>query len=152
MTKILIAYASMSGNTEEISELIKSNLEPFGYHIDMEEIEHLDIQKLVEYDGILLGVYTWGSGDLPYEVEDFYDEIENINLTGKKAAIFGSGDRSYPEFCAAVDLLEEKLELCGAEIVQKGLKIELAPETEEDIEHCNSFATSFSKNLEESSL
>ncbi|MFQ6391298.1 flavodoxin [Priestia aryabhattai] len=152
MTKILIAYASMSGNTEEISELIKSNLKPFGYHIDMKEIEHLDIQKLVEYDGILLGVYTWGNGDLPYEVEDFYDEIENVDLTGKKAAIFGSGDRSYPEFCAAVDLLEEKLELCGAEIVQKGLKIELAPETEEDIEHCNFFAISFSKSLEESSL
>ncbi|MGG3178141.1 flavodoxin [Priestia megaterium] len=152
MTKILIAYASMSGNTEEISELIKSNLKPFGYNIDMEEIEHLDIQKLVEYDGILLGVYTWGNGDLPYEVEDFYDEIENVDLTGKKAAIFGSGDRSYPEFCAAVDLLEEKLELCGAEIVQKGLKIELAPETEEDIEQCKSFAIIFSKSLEESSL
>jgi len=152
MAKILIAYASMSGNTEEIAELIKSNLEPFGYDIDIEEIEHLDIQKLVEYDGILLGVYTWGNGDLPYEVEDFYDEIENVDLTGKKAAIFGSGDRSYPEFCAAVDLLEEKLELSGAEIVQKGLKIELAPEAEEDIEQCNSFAISFSKSIEESSL
>ncbi|MBU3574114.1 flavodoxin [Priestia aryabhattai] len=152
MAKILIAYASMSGNTEEISELIKSNLEPFGHDIGREEIEQLDIQKLVEYDGILLGVYTWGNGDLPYEVEDFYDEIESVDLTGKKAAIFGSGDRSYPEFCAAVDLLEEKLELCGAEIVQKGLKIELAPETEEDIEQCNSFAIIFSKSLEESSL
>ncbi|MEB4860814.1 flavodoxin [Priestia megaterium] len=152
MAKILIAYASMSGNTEEIAELIKSNFEPFDYDIDIEKIEHLDIQKLVEYDGILLGVYTWGNGDLPYEVEDFYDEIENVDLTGKKAAIFGSGDRSYPEFCAAVDLLEEKLELSGLEIVQKGLKIELAPETEEDIEQCNSFAISFSKSLEESSL
>lgn len=152
MAKILIAYASMSGNTEEIAELIKSNFEPFDYDIDIEKIEHLDIQKLVEYDGILLGVYTWGNGDLPYEVEDFYDKIENVDLTGKKAAIFGSGDRSYPDFCAAVDLLEEKLELSGVEIVQKGLKIELAPETEEDIEQCNSFAISFSKSLEESSL
>ena len=84
MAKILIAYASMSGNTEEISELIKSNLEPFGHDIGREEIEQLDIQKLVEYDGILLGVYTWGNGDLPYEVEDFYDEIESVDLTGKK--------------------------------------------------------------------
>ncbi|MEM5003030.1 flavodoxin domain-containing protein, partial [Priestia megaterium] len=122
------------------------------YDIDIEEIEHLDIQKLVEYDGILLGIYTWGNGDLPYEVEDFYDEIENVDLTGKKAAIFGSGDRSYPEFCAAVDLLEEKLELSGAEIVEKGLKIELAPETPDDIEKCSSFAISFSKSLQEFSL
>ncbi|WP_412176619.1 flavodoxin domain-containing protein, partial [Klebsiella pneumoniae] len=53
MAKILIAYASMSGNTEEIAELIKSNFEPFDYDIDIEKIEHLDIQKLVEYDGIL---------------------------------------------------------------------------------------------------
>ncbi|MFP7733336.1 hypothetical protein ACLHDF_07910 [Priestia aryabhattai] len=51
MARIFIAYASTSGTTEEI--------------------EHINVQSLVQYDGILLSVYTWGNGDLPYEVEDF---------------------------------------------------------------------------------
>jgi flavodoxin I len=143
MAKILIAFASMSGNTEEIAELIKSGIETTGHEIDMMEIENINIQKLVEYDGILLGAYTWGDGELPYEVEDFYDDIESLDLSGKKTAVFGSGDHAYPKFCAAVDLIEERLVACGAELVQEGLKVELAPETEEDIEMCVTFGFNF---------
>ena len=94
MAKILIAFASMSGNTEEIAELIKSSIDTMGHDIEMKEIENINTQKLLEFDGIILGVYTWGDGELPYEVEDFYDDIENLNLTGKKAAVFGSGDHA----------------------------------------------------------
>ncbi len=37
---------------------------------DMEAVE------LENYDGILFGTYTWGDGDLPYELEDFYDDMD----------------------------------------------------------------------------
>ncbi|PGL73277.1 flavodoxin [Bacillus sp. AFS055030] len=149
MAKILIAFASMSGNTEEIAELIKSSIDTMGHDIEMKEIEHINTQKLVEFDGIILGAYTWGDGELPYEVEDFYDDLENLNLTGKKAAVFGSGDHAYPKFCAAVDLLEERLKECGAQIIQEGLKVELAPETEEDIERCVTFAINYISQFED---
>lgn len=152
MSKILIAFASMSGNTEEIAELIKTSIEPLGHEIEMKEIENINTQKLLEYDGIILGAYTWGDGELPYEVEDFYDDIETMDLTGKKVAVFGSGDHAYPKFCAAVDILEERLMACGAEIVEQGLKVELAPETEEDIERCVTFAFSFAGRLEGATL
>lgn len=147
MSKILIAFASMSGNTEEIAELIKTGIEPLGHEIEMKEIENINTEILLEFDGILLGAYTWGDGELPYEVEDFYDDIENLDLTGKKAAVFGSGDHAYPKFCAAVDILEERLVACGAELIEEGLKVELAPETEEDIERCVTFAFNFGSKL-----
>jgi len=152
MSKILIAFASMSGNTEEIAELIKTSIEPLGHEIEMKEIENINTQKLLEYEGIILGAYTWGDGELPYEVEDFYDDIETMDLTGKKVAVFGSGDHAYPKFCAAVDILEERLVACGAEIVEQGLKVELAPETEEDIERCVTFAFNFAGRLEGAAL
>ncbi|MCM3068458.1 flavodoxin [Priestia flexa] len=147
MAKILIGYASMSGNTEEIAVLLKNKVQNAGHEVHMEELELLDVQNLSAYDGILLGAYTWGNGDLPYEAEDFYDDLDEMNLTGKKAAAFGSGDRVYPEFCAAVDLLEERLKKCGADIVQAGLKVEMAPETEEDILACEAFAVTFLNEL-----
>jgi flavodoxin I len=147
MSKILIAFASMSGNTEEIAELIKTGIEPLGHEIEMKEIENINTEKLLDYDGIILGAYTWGDGELPYEVEDFYDDMENLDLSGKKAAVFGSGDHAYPKFCAAVDILEERLVACGAELIEEGLKVELAPETEEDIERCVSFAFNFGSKL-----
>lgn len=37
-------------------------------------------------------------------------------------------------------IFEERLVERGAELVQEGLKIELSPEDEEDIEKCSNFA------------
>ena len=74
----------------------------------------------------------WG---LPFEAEDFHEDLENIDLSGKKVAVFGSGDTAYELFCEAVTIFEERLVERGAELVQEGLKIELAPEDEEDVEN-----------------
>ncbi len=51
--------------------------------------------------------------------EDFYDELDNIDFTGKKVAYFGSGDQvGYPDtFQDALGILEEKISENGAETV-----------------------------------
>ncbi|MEY8349764.1 flavodoxin, partial [Bacillus cereus] len=46
----------------------------------------------------------------------------------------------------AVDILEEKLRERGAEVVMKGLKVELTPE-DEDVEKCLQFGSEFVKHL-----
>ncbi|WP_078542985.1 flavodoxin [Litchfieldia alkalitelluris] len=149
MAKIVIAFASMSGNTEEIADLLKVSIEPFEHEIDLAEIEHMDVNDLLQYDGILIGSYTWGDGDLPYETEDFYEDLLSIDLTGKKAAVFGSGDHAYPKFCAVVDLFEERLKECNAELIQEGLKVELTPDTQEEIDECVDFAVNFASQIGE---
>ena len=58
--------------------------------------------------------------------------MESINLTGKKAAVFGSCDSAYPNFGAAVDILMEKLRERGAEVYPKGLKVDNTPDIEEE--------------------
>jgi flavodoxin I len=52
--------------------------------------------------------------------------MDKLNLEGKKAAVFGAGDsKSYPRsFCKAVDILQNKLKSCGAEIILPGLKVD----------------------------
>lgn len=147
MTKIVIAYASMSGNTEEIAELLKVSFEPFGHETELMEMEHMDVHDLLKYDGILLGSYTWGDGDLPYETEEFYENLLTVDLTGKNAAVFGSGDHAYPKFCAAVDLFEDRLKECGTNIIQAGLKVEFTPDTQEEIDRCVDFAVQFANQV-----
>ncbi|QSS98726.1 MULTISPECIES: flavodoxin [Pontibacillus] len=147
MASILIAYASMSGNTEEIADHIMSVFEDYEHSVTLDEMEELEPQDLLNYDAVLLGSYTWGDGDLPYEVEEFYEEMEELDLAGLPAASFGSGDTSYPKFCEAVNLFENRLQECGARIVQEGFKIEMALNVKEDYERCTAFARTFLDNM-----
>ncbi|MEW9670271.1 flavodoxin [Ammoniphilus sp. 3BR4] len=146
MNKILMVFASMSGNTEEIANLVAEGIKQAGSEIEIKEIFQANAEELMDYDGILLGTYTWGDGELPDDFLDFYDELDGLDLKGKKAAVFGSGDHAYIHFCAAVDILEGKLQECGAELVQAGLKIEMSPAGQE-VELCKSFGKHFASEL-----
>ena len=52
--------------------------------------------------------------------------MASISLKDKKVAIFEPGDKkNYPDtFCKAVDILEDRLKECGAEIVIEGFKVD----------------------------
>ncbi|MFM9280252.1 flavodoxin [Paenibacillus jiagnxiensis] len=142
MAKILIAYASMTGNTEEIAELIAEGIRQTGHTAVLKEAYECNAAELLEYDGYLLGVYTWGDGELPDEFLDFYEELDELELEGSKTAVFGSGDTSYAQFCGAVDVLEQKLKERGALLVQDSLKIEFNPQDAEK-ETCREFGRRF---------
>lgn len=138
----LIAYTSMTGNTEEIAEEIAEGIRRAGVNVEIKDILVVDAEDLLHYDGILLGTYTWGDGDLPDEFLDFYEEMDQLNLTGVKAAVFGSYDSSYGNMGNAVNILMEKLTVLGARVVLEGLKIELAPTDEEKV-LCRQFGKDF---------
>jgi flavodoxin I len=145
MGKIMIVYASMSGNTEAIADYIAEGIESEGLQVDKKEVLDVSAAEMNDYDAVILGAYTWGDGELPDEFLDFYDELAaDIDLSGKNCAAFGSGDTSYEHFCAAVDILEAMMEEKGGKIVLNGLKIELAPEGS-DIDLCKEFGVSFAK-------
>ncbi|NQT32198.1 MAG: flavodoxin domain-containing protein [Candidatus Omnitrophica bacterium] len=59
-------------------------------------------------------------------------KIQSVELSGKKVAVFGPGDTMYPQFCKAVDTLEEKLVNCGSEIINESLKIDGVVENQLD--------------------
>ena len=144
--KVAIIYASMSGNTEEIANEIAKHLSPLEYK--MLEMENLEATVIEEYDGVLIGTYTWGDGELPYEAEEFHEQLDEVELSGKVIGCFGSGDHAYPLFCEAVNHFQNKVIELGATVVEESLKIELAPESDEDLEQCKQFAEKFVALLE----
>ncbi|MCM3569174.1 flavodoxin [Neobacillus mesonae] len=142
----LIVYASMSGNTEEIAEYIGDGIREAGASVEIKDVLMADPAELEQYDGILLGAYTWDDGNLPDEFLDFYEEMDSLKLTDKPAAVFGSCDSFYENRGGAVDILIEKLTMLGAQVVFNGLKIDLSP-TDEEKEECIQYGKSFVEKL-----
>ncbi|WP_336184149.1 flavodoxin [Bacillus sp. 205(2023)] len=133
MGKILLVYATMSGNTEAMADLIEKGLQEAEAEVDRFEAMDIDDAELFnDYEHIILGTYTWGDGDLPDEFLDLAEEMEALDFAGKTCAVFGSGDTAYEYFCGAVDTLEEKIKERGGEIVLPSVKVEMNPEGEEE--------------------
>ncbi|MEB6551425.1 flavodoxin [Heyndrickxia sporothermodurans] len=145
MKNILLVYASMTGNTEVIAEIIEEAIKEEGIEITVRESLRANPKEMLKYDGIILGSYTYEGGVIADEFMIFYEEMDAYDLTGKTAAVFGSGDSFYEKtFCAAVDLISEKLTDIGANVVLDGLKIDLMPEDGEE-ERCRQFGKDFAK-------
>ena len=111
MKKILILHTSLTGNTEQIAYMLKTQLDNGEFDITTKDIgyENIEVGELMDFDGILVGTYTYDDGNLPYEIEDFHDELDDVDLTGKIVGVFGSGDRSYTYFCNAVNLFQASI-------------------------------------------
>ncbi|MBL3628950.1 flavodoxin domain-containing protein, partial [Bacillus sp. RHF6] len=87
MGKILLVYATMSGNTEAMADLIEKGLQEAEAEADrFEAMDIDDAQLLNEYDHIIMGTYTWGDGDLPDEFLDLAEDMDEIDFSGKSCA------------------------------------------------------------------
>lgn len=146
MGNILMVYASMTGNTQEMAEAIAEGIRSTGAQLVVKEVLDAAAHEMDGYEGIVLGAYTWGDGELPDEFLDFYEEMDEINLEGKKVAVFGSCDSAYEHVGAAVDILLQKAKERGADIPQAGLKVELSP-TAKEVEMCKAFGVTFAESV-----
>lgn len=142
----LIIYSSMTGNTKEMAMEIGKGIREVGVRVEIKDILYADVADLLEYNGVLLGAHTWGDGELPDEFLDFYEEMGDLDLNEMVAASFGSCDSAYEHRGRAVDLLTEKLGEIGAMVANNGLKIDLAPTTDER-EQCVNFGREFAMTL-----
>lgn len=148
MGKILIAYASQTGNTELMAEVMGDFLEKEGHDVVTEtfDFDWVDPESFINYDGILVGTHTWDDGEMPYEVEDFYEDLEDIDIKNMLFGVFGSGDSFYDDFGGAIDLIAGRLENLGGLIIGERLKVDLEPE-KQDIQRCQEFAKIFSDTI-----
>jgi|YelNatPaOPRAMG01_1025707.scaffolds.fasta_scaffold03164_13 flavodoxin I len=117
MKKIALIY---SFNTKKTAIIAGKILERFGPElIEPINAEDIDEKTFLSYDNLILGVPTWFDGELPNYWDEFVPALEEMDLSGKKIAIFGLGDQvGYPEnFLDAVGIMADLLESRGATIV-----------------------------------
>lgn len=90
MAKALIVYATRTGETERIAELIAEGLRISGIETDM--VKAGDVKKAAElepYDALLFGAPTY-HGDMIQGMKTFLFLAENANLAGKVGGSFGA--------------------------------------------------------------
>ena len=97
MTKIGLFFGSDEGNTESIAQRIAQRLGE-GV-VDIHDIGDVTQLEFVDYDKLILGIPTWDFGQIQSDWEDFWDDVETIDFSGKTVAFVGLGDQfGYGDF------------------------------------------------------
>lgn len=78
-----IVYASMTGNTEACADIVADKLEELGFEVELDECSSVDADEMADADLCIVGTYTYGDGELPDEIVDFYEELAEVDLSGK---------------------------------------------------------------------
>ena len=117
MAKARIFYGSSTGNTQRIAEQIAEEL---GDLIEsVTDIGKASPDDLASAEALILGVSTWEDGQLQEDWDDFFPELDRIDLSGKTVALFGLGD-AYGfsgEFVNGLGTLHDKVRERGATVV-----------------------------------
>lgn len=99
-----VIFGTSTGSTETVADLIAEGLDgqvegPF----DIEAIDGSIKQLFEKYDSLIVGTPTWNTGADSERSgtgwdEIYYSTMQEMNLQGKKVAVFGLGDQiSYAE-------------------------------------------------------
>lgn len=126
MALVKIAYCSMTGNTEEISEILENQFTEAGADVERESADSIDSDFFADADVCVVATYTEGEGEVPDDFEDFLDDLPDQDLSGKVCGVVGSGDSENHEdtFCAAADTFEEAFGKTGAKKGHDTVKID----------------------------
>lgn len=126
MALVKIAYTSMTGNTEEISEILEKDFTDAGADVERENADSVESDFFDDADVCVVATYTEGAGDVPFDFEDFQEELGDQDLSGKVFGVVGSGDsENHPDtFCGAADTFEESFDGTGAKKGSDTVKID----------------------------
>jgi flavodoxin I len=117
MSKIAIIYSFNTKKTGKIADQIQEHFKDES--VAMVNAEDIREELFLSFDRIIMGVPTWFDGELPNYWDEFLPALEDLDLTGKRIALFGLGDqKGYPEnFLDGVGIMAEILEGLGATLV-----------------------------------
>ncbi|WP_017295388.1 flavodoxin FldA [Geminocystis herdmanii] len=118
MAKIGLFFGTQTGNTESIAQTIQKELGGDSV-VELQDVAQAEVEDLAEYEYLIIGCPTWNIGELQSDWEGLYDDLDQIDFTGKKIAYFGAGDQiSYCDnFQDAMGILEEKISSLGGKTV-----------------------------------
>ncbi|MGD8779155.1 MAG: flavodoxin [Ignavibacteria bacterium] len=117
MDKIGLFYGSDTGNTEKIAEIISEKVGKD--NVDVFNLQNTTTDTMNNYSKLILGAPTWYDGELQSDWESHFDNLDDIDFSGKTVAFYGLGDQfGYSEnFLDAIGIIHDKLVERGANIV-----------------------------------
>jgi len=127
MSKVLVVYWSQTGNTEMMAEAVAEGAKAKGAEVELVNVSDANAGMIDAADAIALGCPSMGVEVLEEsEMEPFVADIES-KISGKKLGLFGSYDWGDGQWMRDWD---ERMEGCGANLVEEGLIAHLTPDDE----------------------
>jgi flavodoxin I len=125
--KALVVFGSTTGTTRILAQAIRKGLLQVGHDVVVRNARNQDPDELDQFDLLAMGCSTWENGQLQSDFRPFHQALKDLDLTGRKACVFGPGHSSYGHFCHAVDVIEATLKEKGAELVVPSLRVDGSP-------------------------
>jgi len=123
MPKVLIVYASRTGETRKIGELIAEGLRFAAVDVTLKDVNDLKNEAdLAGYDGYIFGASTY-HGEMMNRMKTFLFLAEKAELQGKKGGAFGSYGWSGE---AAERIFDTMKHIYGMEMVSTPLMLKAA--------------------------
>jgi flavodoxin I len=110
-------FGSSTGATAAAAQLIQAAFaRRFGIEVELFDIADYFLEEMTSFDYLILGIPTWNIGQLQRDWENVVEAFDQLDLSGKHAALFGLGDQTgYPDtFVDAMIFLADLMEARGA--------------------------------------
>lgn len=125
MAKIALLVGTTLGGSEYIADDLAAQLVKIGHQTSV--ILEPNLGDLSEYPLWILVCSTHGAGDLPDNIQPFYQQLrlEMPDLTHYQFALCAIGDSSYDTFCQGPELLISLFEAAGAKAIVDKIQIDV---------------------------
>ena len=151
MAKVIVAYESKYGNTKLVAETIIEGIkEVKGIETVLNELKEVDLNKIPDYDAILVGSPNHFGGPTR-GVKKFMDKLGKLDLKGKQVAVFDTYIKG--DFEKAVKKMEKRIneKVPGLKLVAPGLSIKVqgmkGPILEGELPKCKEFGKTIATQM-----
>ena len=105
--RILIAFASLSGNTRDVARMVRARCEQRGHAVSWIETDVAGLSAAgadPQHDLYLLGAWTDNAGRTPTEMKRFIAQLVDAVGRPRHVAAFGTGETQWGAeyYCGAV--------------------------------------------------
>jgi multimeric flavodoxin WrbA len=152
LKKVLVAFFSHSGKTEQMAEYITEGIRISGQQAETKNIANIKtVEDLQGYDGYIFGAPTY-SLDTPGPMKTFLSRCLQANLKGKLSGAFGSYRHEVgyqPSDAGATNIfqfMQDKYDMIPFELGTLSLKEETI-DTIEGMRACQDYGKVFGQKL-----
>ena len=116
MAKAGLIFGSNTGVTEKIAQKIADAVNAVvPGAVEVHDLSSVGIEKLNDYDKLIIGCPTWNIGELQDDWKEGYEKLDGVDLSGKKIAVFGPGDQ-----VGYTDNFQDALGILGTKFLERG--------------------------------